>query len=124
MKNSIMQALFFDNELLTREIPVPEPAEGEVLIKILYSAICSTDLEIIKGYMGFRGVLGHEFTGKVLAPGQALDQKTVVGGFSTIYYWSSSEGDSDTAWAQKFTNGGQMDYPKDTTLPVRAVRAF
>ena len=74
-----MQALFFDNELLTREIPVPEPAEGEVLIKILYSAICSTDLEIIKGYMGFRGVLGHEFTGKVLAPGQALDQKTVVG---------------------------------------------
>ena len=74
-----MQALFFDNGLFIKEIPVPEPAAGEVLVKVLYSAICNTDLEIIKGYMGFRGVLGHEFVGRVNSPGHPLHGKTVVG---------------------------------------------
>ncbi|MCX6287613.1 MAG: alcohol dehydrogenase catalytic domain-containing protein [Bacteroidetes bacterium] len=74
-----MQALFFENELLLKEIPVPVSAAGEVLVKILYSAICNTDLEIIKGYMGFRGVLGHEFVGKVTSVSHPLYGKTVVG---------------------------------------------
>ncbi len=34
--------------------PIPEPGEGEALIKIRLAGICNTDLEIIKGYMGFR----------------------------------------------------------------------
>jgi len=74
-----MQALFFENELVLKEIPVPEPAAGELLVKVLYSAICNTDLEIIRGYMGFRGVLGHEFSGEVVTQGHSLSGKTVVG---------------------------------------------
>ena len=31
------------------------------------AGICNTDLEILRGYMGFRGVLGHEFVGVVEA---------------------------------------------------------
>lgn len=60
-----MRALRFDGELKIEEVPLPEPAEGEALIKVLTAGICKTDLEIMRGYMGFRGTLGHEFVGIV-----------------------------------------------------------
>lgn len=61
-----MLALAFDGERLNlREQPLPIPAEGEALIKVRLAGICNTDLEIVRGYMGFRGVLGHEFVGEV-----------------------------------------------------------
>jgi len=61
-----MKAIIFDGELrFVTDHPVPEPGEGEALIKIRLAGICNTDLEIIKGYMGFRGVIGHEFAGVV-----------------------------------------------------------
>ncbi len=44
--------------------------------------------------------------------------------FSNIYYWSSTEYDSDRAWLQYFANGGQYDNVKGNTNNVRAVRAF
>ena len=34
-------------------------------MRVLRAGICNTDLEIMKGYMGFSGVLGHEFVGIV-----------------------------------------------------------
>ena len=43
----------------------PTPIEGEALIRVLQVGICNTDLEIIRGYMDFRGVPGHEFVGIV-----------------------------------------------------------
>jgi threonine dehydrogenase-like Zn-dependent dehydrogenase len=50
----------------------PEPTrDGEALIRVRLSGICNTDLEIVRGYAGFRGTLGHEFVGEVLAaPGR------------------------------------------------------
>jgi hypothetical protein len=51
-------------------------------------------------------------------------QKGVVGGFASSYYWSSTEGDNNTAWGQYFTYGTQGSYGKYTTPCVRAVRAF
>ena len=33
--------------------------------KVLRAGICNTDLEILRGYMGFQGILGHEFVGVV-----------------------------------------------------------
>lgn len=74
-----MQALFFDNKLELIEMPEPEAREGELMVRILVSAICNTDLEIIKGYMGFRGILGHEFVGEVVTPGHILSGKRVTG---------------------------------------------
>ena len=51
-------------------------------------------------------------------------QKDVVGSFASFSYWSSSEGNSGLAWSQYFGGGDQGDFGKDSTLGVRAVRAF
>jgi threonine dehydrogenase-like Zn-dependent dehydrogenase len=47
--------------------PAPQPGPGEVLVRVLTAGICETDLQLMKGYMGFRGVLGHEFVGVALS---------------------------------------------------------
>ena len=41
------------------------PLPGEAQVRVLRAGICATDLELIKGYMGFTGVLGHEWVGVV-----------------------------------------------------------
>lgn len=41
----------------------PEPRPGEIPVRILKAGVCETDLQLIRGYMGFQGVLGHEFVG-------------------------------------------------------------
>ena len=62
-----MQALVLSETGLTLDgrYAEPAPAEGEVLIRPTRMGVCSTDLELCKGYMGFAGVLGHEFVGVV-----------------------------------------------------------
>jgi len=50
------------------EIMAPEP-RGEALVRVVLSGICNTDLEIARGYAGFRGTIGHEFVGVVEDPG-------------------------------------------------------
>lgn len=62
-----MKALVFeDNKLrLDTNHPKPEPVSRESLVKVLFSGICNTDIEIVRGYMGFQGILGHEFIGIV-----------------------------------------------------------
>src|ERR671913_1206611 len=61
---------------------VPQPGRnGEVLVRVLRSGICNTDLEIVRGYAGFEGTIGHEFVGEVeRAPGaEELEGRRVVG---------------------------------------------
>ncbi|GAC1364443.1 MAG: alcohol dehydrogenase catalytic domain-containing protein [Ktedonobacteraceae bacterium] len=62
-----MRALVFraGNFALDHNYPKPVPQEGEALVRVLLTGICNTDLEIVRGYMGFEGVLGHEFVGIV-----------------------------------------------------------
>lgn len=62
----MMNSLFFDGKLSLREVPTPQPAPGEALIKVLLAGICGTDREILKGYSGFQGIPGHEFVGRVV----------------------------------------------------------
>ena len=50
---------------------MPTPAPGEALVQVCRAGICNTDIEIIKGYMNYRGVLGHEFVG-VLSDGSRV----------------------------------------------------
>ncbi len=47
------------------DYPRPERDPNEALIRVTLGGICSTDLEIVKGYTPFEGVLGHEFVGVV-----------------------------------------------------------
>ncbi len=81
--NRKMRALYFAKGglALRRDHPVPEPEEGEALIRVLMAGICRTDIEITEGYMGFSGVPGHEFVGLVEnSPGrEGLKGKRVVG---------------------------------------------
>ncbi len=51
--------------LLAEDHPEPRPAVGDALVRILLAGICRTDQELVRGYMGFDGVLGHEFVGWV-----------------------------------------------------------
>lgn len=75
-----MKALVFDNELkLDNNYPMPILNANEVLIKTSMVGICNTDYEITKGYMGYKGVLGHEFVGTVVEGAPDLIGKRVVG---------------------------------------------
>lgn len=61
-----MKALFYDGQLeLVDDYPLPRRRAGEALIKVITAGICNTDLEVVKGYMDYKGVLGHEFVGMV-----------------------------------------------------------
>lgn len=61
-----MKAIVFDNGLkLDNNYPKPSPKAGEALIRVTLAGICNTDYEITKGYMGYQGILGHEFVGIV-----------------------------------------------------------
>ncbi|MCB8968130.1 MAG: alcohol dehydrogenase catalytic domain-containing protein [Ardenticatenaceae bacterium] len=78
-----MEALYLENGHLTyqADYPQPQPGIGEALIRVTLAGICSTDLEIVRGYVpGFRGVLGHEFVGVVEASSEpAWNGRRVVG---------------------------------------------
>lgn len=73
-----MKALYFDGEkpVYREDYEKPVPTPGHSLIRVLVSAICNTDREVIKGYRpDFRGVLGHEFVGIV----EESDDPNLVG---------------------------------------------
>lgn len=76
-----MLALVFDGKkaALRRDYPSPQPARGQALVAVRLAGVCKTDLEILKGYMGFTGVLGHEFVGLVVDGPAAWKGKRVVG---------------------------------------------
>jgi threonine dehydrogenase-like Zn-dependent dehydrogenase len=81
-----MRALVFDNSLrFDARHPEPQPDDGDALLRVRQAGICATDLEITKGYMGFRGVLGHEFVADVVeAPDKNLVGQRVVGEINVV----------------------------------------
>ena len=77
-----MRALRWDGIRLTlaRDLPDPVPAPGEAVVRVHRAGICRTDLEITRGYLGFRGTPGHEWVGHVVAaPDPDLVGARVVG---------------------------------------------
>jgi threonine dehydrogenase-like Zn-dependent dehydrogenase len=54
-----------DGLRLERKYAEPEPGADEALVRVRLAGICNTDLEIVRGYMGYHGVPGHEFVGEV-----------------------------------------------------------
>jgi threonine dehydrogenase-like Zn-dependent dehydrogenase len=82
-----MRALIFDNTLsFNPRRPDPKRDDGDCLIRVRRAGICATDLEITRGYMGFAGILGHEFVGEVVEAPAArhLVGKRVVGEINVV----------------------------------------
>lgn len=72
-----MRAVVFDGKLrFLKDHPVPAVPPGWARISVQKAGICKTDLEIMRGYKGFKGILGHEFIGVV----EQCDDPTVCGG--------------------------------------------
>ncbi len=65
--------LFTTGDIRTVDVPMPEPAPGEILIKVEASGICGTDRHLYKGeFPSVPGkTLGHEFSGIVFDPGDS-----------------------------------------------------
>ena len=75
-----MKGLWLENNQLQlrTNIPIPEPLPGEALVRVLRAGICNTDLELIKGYYPYTGIIGHEFVGIVeQGPKQLINQRVV-----------------------------------------------
>lgn len=77
----VMRAVLFDGAIkYLTDHPVPEIPPDWSLIRVLHAGICKTDLEIAKGYMGFKGIPGHEFVGVIQQSGNTgFVGKRVVG---------------------------------------------
>ena len=81
-----MRALVFDDGLkLDPRRPMPAAADGDTLVRVTQAGVCGTDLEVVRGYIGFRGVLGHEFVGVVEeSPDKSLVGRRVVGEINCV----------------------------------------
>src|SRR6266436_1909705 len=74
-----MKALRVDKKkLAVREVEKPA-REDEALVRVLLSGICNNELEIARGYAGFKGTIGHEFVGvvEVAADAKLIGQRVV-----------------------------------------------
>jgi alcohol dehydrogenase len=75
-----MKALVYDGVLKLARVAAPRLVPGEAIIQMRMAGICNTDLEITRGYMGYSGILGHEFVGTVEhSHDRHLQGKRVVG---------------------------------------------
>jgi threonine dehydrogenase-like Zn-dependent dehydrogenase len=77
-----MKALRYENGRLgVAEVDAPQEGDArEALVRVTLAGICNTDLEIVRGYAGFAGTLGHEFVGVVeRAADRDLVGRRVVG---------------------------------------------
>lgn len=80
-----MQALWLENNQISlRDVAQPVRPD-EALIKVHMAGICSTDLELVKGYYPYSGILGHEFVGEVVdAPDKTWIGRRVVGEINAV----------------------------------------
>jgi len=76
-----MKALRYENGRLgLAEVEEPRAEAGEAVVRVTLAGVCNTDLEIVRGYAGFAGTLGHEFVGVVESAADAtLVGRRVVG---------------------------------------------
>jgi len=81
-----MRGIWLENGQIEvrRRLPRPVPPDGEVLVRVLRAGICNTDMELVKGYYPYRGVLGHEFVGVVEAGPAVWVGQRVVGEINAV----------------------------------------
>ena len=62
------------------ERPLPDPASGEVRVRVRYAGICGSDLHIFHGqnpFVSYPRVIGHEFVGQIDAVGSGVNASRI-----------------------------------------------
>ncbi len=121
-----MKALIFDDQLyFVDDLIKPAPSKDEALVRVSLAGICKTDLEIEKGYMGFKGVPGHEFVGvveKINGANQHLLNQRIVGeincGCKTCNYCLKGLENHCSGRTTLGINGKNGCFAEYLTLPV------
>lgn len=63
--NEMLSFTVKNGKLAPRSTDLPKLRAGWALVCVRLAGICNTDVEILRGYHGFRGTPGHEFVGEV-----------------------------------------------------------
>lgn len=58
-----MQGIWLEKQQLQlkTDLPIPDSRTGEVKVRVLRAGICNTDLELLRGYYPYKGILGHDY---------------------------------------------------------------
>lgn len=79
------------NDLVVEDVAIPEPAPGEVLLRVKACGLCGTDLKMVAGAFEQRGwppslpfVMGHEWSGEVVAMGEGLTDLELAPGDKVV----------------------------------------
>ncbi len=91
-----MKAVVYDapRSFSISEIPEPTPGPGEVLVKVIQTGICGTDLHIHEGdfYAAFPFIPGHEIVGFLIdQPVWRSSQPLTARAANTMVGWASIE---------------------------------
>ncbi len=126
-----MRGLWLENQILSvrDDLPMPQPAAGEALLRVRLAGICSTDLEMVRGYYPFSGILGHEFIGEVLeAPNPTLKGMRVTGEINLVCGECAACRRGDLSHCENRTTLGIHNRPgcfaEYLTLPVENLHAI
>lgn len=81
-----MRAVWLEDRTpaLRSDVAIPSPPDGEALVRVTRAGICNTDLELIRGYYPYAGILGHEFVGRVESGPAELRGRRVVGEINAV----------------------------------------
>lgn len=81
-----MRGLWLENKQLQlrNDLPLPEISPDEARVRVLSAGICNTDLELLRGYYPYTGILGHEFVGVVETGPEHLLNRRVVGEINAV----------------------------------------
>ena len=131
IEKGLMRGLWLENQILSyrEDLSIPTPPPGEALLRVRLAGICSTDLELLRGYYPFAGIPGHEFVGEVVALSQEspddpgwVGQRVVgeinaaCGACGTCLAGRPTHCENRTVLGIKDRNGVFAEY---LTLPVR-----
>lgn len=81
-----MRAIWLEDGKATfrADRPDPAPPAGEAIVRVTRAGICATDLELVRGYYPYTGILGHEFVGVVERGPAELTGRRVVGEINAV----------------------------------------
>lgn len=127
-----MKGLWLENNALLykTDLPIPKPPPGEALVRVRLAGICSTDLELIRGYYPYQGILGHEFVGDIVQAEDAPERvgQRVVGEINAVcgncYFCQHRQPnhcEERTVLGIKNRNGAFAEYlclPLENLIPV------